>query len=158
MSTSFLQVCLSPQGFCQGYWCLPEAPPVYPGVTLAGGWDKPPGLLSLCWQSMDLGGYYFPALASTESLPASLFTRGMSVSQQWEMRTFNSAPPMEEGLGRGRLWKPCRWPGRIASIAGFPCHIQRTLDWGSPSSCPGRRAMTVWPESQVHALLQGPWV
>lgn len=90
MSTSFLQVCLSPQGFCQGYWCLPEAPPAYPGVTLGGGWDKPPGLLSLCWQGMDLGGYYFPALASTESLPASLFTRGMSVSQQWEMRTFNS--------------------------------------------------------------------
>lgn len=37
ISTSFLQVCLSPQGFCQGYCCLPEAPPAYPGVTLGGG-------------------------------------------------------------------------------------------------------------------------
>lgn len=64
-----------------------------------------------------------------------------------------SAPLMEEeGPGQGRLWKTCRWPGRITFVIGFPCHIQRTQDWESPSSVTGRKKrMTLWPEGQFHA-------
>lgn len=56
-----------------------------------------------------------------------------------------SAPPMEEGLGHGRLWKPCRslaWEDRICSWISLPYPEDTGL--GKPQFCPGRRAMTVW--------------
>lgn len=61
-----------------------------PGPWPLERWDRPLPLLQLGWQRTDLKGYYFLALAPTRGLPASLLTRGMGVSQQWEMRAFNS--------------------------------------------------------------------
>lgn len=64
-----------------------------------------------------------------------------------------SAPLMEEALATGGwLWKTCRWPERISFVIGFPCHIQRTLDWESPRSGTGReKGAILWPEGKVHA-------
>lgn len=123
--------------FARGSTCLPWGDFGWGREGLASG------LLSLYWQCMDLGGYYFPALASTESLLASLFTRGMSVSQQWEMRTFNSEHlrQRKKALAMGVSGNPA---------AGFLA-VSRGHWSGEAPVLSLAEGLWLWPEGQVHA-------
>lgn len=160
ISRSFLQVCLCPQGlimprsglvFTRGYQ-LPVLAPSRDG-TSQRLWGGRTGLSHYCrWAGNTLtlkAIIFLPWPKPGVYLPAcSLEGWARASNGKWELSTLSTS----DG---GRPWPRValeNLPRRIAFVIGFPCHIQGTLDWESPSSGTGRKKdVTLWPEGQVHA-------